>query len=57
MVGNTYNIKEKWEIEANTIIEDELWDINSVIGAIKELIVKQWKEFDWKIKMRYFSYS
>ncbi len=26
MVGNTYNIKEKWEIEANTIIEDELWD-------------------------------
>ncbi len=53
MVGNTYNIKEKWEIEANTIIEDELWD-KLCHRCHKGINSQQWKEFDWKIKMRYF---
>lgn len=53
MVGNTYNIKEKWEIEANIVIEDELWD-KLCYRCHKGIKSQQWKEFDWKIKIRYF---
>lgn len=50
---NTYNIKEKWELESNTIIEDELWD-KLCKCSHKGINSQQWKEFEWKLKMRYF---
>lgn len=50
---NTYNIKGKWELESNTIIEDELWD-KLCNSSHKGISSQQWKEFDWKFKIRFF---
>lgn len=50
---NTYNIKEKWELETNNIIEDEVWD-KLCSKSHKGINGQQWKEFDWKLKIRYF---
>ena len=50
---NTDYIKEKWELELNVIIEDTTWkDIWE--GCHKGINSQLWKEFDWKIKIRYF---
>lgn len=50
---NTWNIKEKWELELNILIEDELWD-NLCKGSHTGINSQSWKEFDWKLKVRYF---
>lgn len=50
---NTYDIKEKWELESNTVIEDEVWDKLCDISH-KGISSQQWREFDWKLKTRFF---
>ena len=53
MSDNTLHIKEKWELELNTVIEDEVWE-NVCTGCHGGLQSQLWKEFDWKVKMRFF---
>lgn len=50
---NAYYIVEKWELESNTMIEDELWDLlcNSCHKGINS---QQWTEFNWKLTLRFF---
>lgn len=43
----------KWELEANTIIEDEEWE-ESWMPWHKCLSSQTWKEFIWKLRMRFF---
>ena len=50
---NTLNIKEKWELELNVIIEDSTWE-DLCSTCHKGINSPLWKEFDWKLKMRYF---
>lgn len=51
---NTEYIKEKWELEMNVIIEDSTWkDIWA--GCHKGINSQLWKEFDWKVKIRFFN--
>jgi len=45
---NTYDIKEKWELESNTVIEEEMWD-KSCNTSHKGINSQQWREFDWKL--------
>ncbi len=50
---DSFHIKRNWELELNTIIEDEVW--TSVCASCHKGISSQmWKEFDWKMKMRFF---
>ncbi len=50
---DSFHIKRNWELELNTIIEDEMW--TSVCASCHKGISSQiWKEFDWKMKMRFF---
>jgi len=51
--GNNLDIKEKWELEMNTIITDEQWETSFSQGH-RVTSSPNWKEFGWKIKMRYF---
>lgn len=53
MSGNTLDIKEKWEMEMNVIIDDDSWEDGCERGH-KITNSPSWKEFNWKIKMRYF---
>lgn len=51
---NTCNIKEKWKLELNIIIEDNIWEhicANCHKGTNRQL----WKESDWKLKITYFN--
>ncbi len=50
---DSFHIKRNWELELNTIIEDDMW--TSVCASCHKGISSQmWKEFDWKMKMRFF---
>lgn len=51
--GNTLDTKEKWELEMNSIIEDETWEYVCEEGH-RVTNSPLWKEFNWKLKMRYF---
>lgn len=46
-------VKEKWELESNIIITDEEWEETFKAGH-KLTNSPSWREFDWKVKMRYF---
>jgi len=50
---DTFHIKRNWELELNTVIEDEMW-INICAGCHKGISSQMWKEFDWKMKIRFF---
>ena len=50
---NTFYIKNKWELELNIIIEDGEWE-TMCIGCHKGINSNMWKEFDWKMKTRFF---
>ena len=50
---NNLDIKEKWEIEMNITISDEQWE-NSCEQGHRITNSPNWREFGWKIKMRYF---
>ena len=50
---NILHIKGQWEMELNTIIDDDTWeDICNV--CLKGVCSQMWKEFDWKVKTRFF---
>jgi len=51
---DTFHIKINWELELNIVIEDEMWT-NICAGCHKGISSQMWKEFDWKMKMRFFS--
>ena len=51
--NNNLDVKEKWELEANIIITDEQWEETFKAGH-KVTNSPTWREFDWKIKMKYF---
>ncbi len=50
---DSFHTKRNWELELNTIIEDEMWT-NICASCHKGISSQIWKEFDWKIKMRFF---
>ncbi len=50
IIQNTGDIKGKWELELNTIIEDDLCERRH-----KGINSQLWKEFDRNVKMRYFN--
>ena len=50
---DTLDIKGKWELEANTIIADDEWE-SSWMSWHKCLGNSTWREFSWKLRMRYF---
>lgn len=53
MSGSALDIKGKWELEMNVIIEDTCWeDVCEEGHKISSSPI--WKEFNWKVKMRYF---
>lgn len=51
--GNNLDIKQKWELEANIIISEEEWEETFKEGH-KITNSPTWREFDLKVKMRYF---
>lgn len=51
--GNNLDVKEKWELEANIIITEEEWEETFKEGH-RLTNSPTWREFDWKVKMRYF---
>ena len=53
MSGSTLDIKGKWELEMNVIIDDTCWEDVCEEGH-KITSSPMWKEFNWKLKMRYF---
>ncbi|MEQ2273730.1 hypothetical protein XENORESO_008121 [Xenotaenia resolanae] len=50
---NSIDIKQKWELEMNIVIEDKEWERVCENGH-KIIHSPGWKEFDWKLKMRFF---
>ena len=50
--NNNLDVKEKGEVEANIIITDEQWEETFKAGH-RVTNSPTWREFDWKIKMRY----
>lgn len=54
IIQNTGDVKGKWELELNTIIEDDTWE-ELWKGCHKGINSQLWKEFDWKVKIRYFN--
>ena len=50
---STLYIKNKWELELNIIIEDGEWE-TMCIGCHKGVNSNMWREFDWKMKTRFF---
>lgn len=53
LLDNSFDIKGKWELEANIIIEDEEW-IKACEISHKTTNSPVWKEFGWKVVMRFF---
>ena len=51
---NTWNVRDKWELELNIIIEDAVWE-SLCVGSHKGINSQLWKEFDWKLKIRFFN--
>lgn len=52
-LDNTFHIKYQWEIEMNVIITDEVWE-KMCSCCHKGINSQDWREFDWKTKMRFF---
>lgn len=50
---NSFDVKGKWELEANITIEDEDW-IQACENVHKITKSPVWKEFNWKVMMRFF---
>uniref|UniRef100_A0A3P9KVM4 Reverse transcriptase domain-containing protein n=1 Tax=Oryzias latipes TaxID=8090 RepID=A0A3P9KVM4_ORYLA len=50
---NSLDLKGKWELEANIVIEDEKWE-TMCEGVHKISNSPTWNEFNWKIMMRFF---
>ena len=50
---NTFYIKNMWELELNIIIEEGEWE-TMCIGCHKGINSNMWKDFDWKMKIRFF---
>lgn len=50
LLDNSFDIKGKWELEANIIIEDEEW-IKACEISHKTTNSPVWKEFGWKVVM------
>ena len=50
---NTLHIKHQWELELNTIVNDETWE-NVCTACHRGIGSQLWKEFDWKVKVRFF---
>lgn len=50
---NTFDVRYKWELELNVIIEDMTWK-NMCEISHKGINRNLWKEFDWKTKIRFF---
>lgn len=51
--GSALDVKEKWELEMNIITEDTCWEDVCEEGH-KITSSPMWKEFNWKLKIRYF---
>lgn len=49
----TLDVKNKWELELNTLIDDSDWEY-SWEEWHKCLNSPNWKEFSWKLRMRFF---
>ena len=50
---NTLHIKGQWEMELNTTIDDDTWE-DICTACHKGVGSQMWKEFDWKVKIRFF---
>lgn len=50
---NNLDIKEKWELEMNTVISDKQWETSFEQGH-KVTNSLSWREYGWKLRMRYF---
>lgn len=50
---NTFDVKNKWELELNTMINDSDWE-HSWVEWYTCLNSPNWKEFSWKLRMRHF---
>lgn len=48
-----YFLSKKWELELNIIIDDGEWE-TMCIRSRKGINSNMWKEFDWKMKTRFF---
>ena len=48
------DVKERWELEANVIITDDDWEETFKSGH-KLTNSPTWREFEWKVKMRFFN--
>ncbi len=51
-MDDSLGVKEKWELEMNTIISDEKWELSCREGH-KATNSHTWKEFEWKVKMKF----
>lgn len=50
---NSFHVKGQWELELNTMVEDNAWE-NTCSRCHVGVGSRLWKEFDWKMKMRFF---
>ena len=53
VVGNTWDTKQKWELEMNICITGKMWE-NSLLNGHKLTSSPTWREFEWKTKIRFF---
>ena len=53
MSDNTLHIKQQWELELNVVIDDDSWE-NICSRCHKGIGSQLYKEFDWKVKTRFF---
>ena len=53
VAGSSLGIKEKWELEMNVVIEDQIWELVCENGH-KLTSSPTWKEFIWKVNLRFF---
>lgn len=51
---NNMDVKERWELEANVIITNDDWEETFKSGHTLTNS-PTWREFEWKVKMRYFN--
>lgn len=53
LFDNALDLKQKWELVANTIIEDEEWE-EACKRGFKITNSPTWKMFNWKVRIRFF---